>query len=327
MTTETQEQTRTDAEEAELIQSSVDVNELDEVESDEDQPVESTSEETETEEDSESDKSDQETGISDAENHLIKIQNAAADVRIAQADIEESKLTLKNAKEHHEYKVTVLTNLIEATNNDANRPLFNQTEEEKIDDGWKAQPISVLWDSEPIKGFGSAKREAIVDEVGTLLGFLELMQKVGKDADHLSGLLPQGCGEKLADELETRFHDYTANWEPPKFDLQGLVDEVAGETEWRESIESDDDFEAGKADFMDGSTVPEMVEAVSELDESEREQWAKGYVVALEEYNVENPETAGESKESDGDEYEDVPDDGDGEDDSEPSNAGETPGL
>jgi len=325
MTTETQEQTRTDAEEAELIQSSVDVKEFDEAESSETQPDEAISEETETEEESESDQSDQETGISDAENHLIKIQNAAADVRIAQADIDESKLTLKNAKEHHEYNVTVLTNLIEATNNDANRPLFDQQEEEKVDEGWKTQPISILWDDDPIKGFGASKREAIVDEVGTLLGLLELMQKVGKDADHLSGLLPQGCGEKLADELETRFHDYTANWEPPKFDLQGLVAEVGSDLSWRENIESDDDFECGKSDFLNGDTLEDLASNFEGGRDSEI-QWCRGWIIASEEYEANQ---AGGNDQTDvDDEYEDVTDDEEaGNEDSKPSNAAETDGL
>ena len=271
--------------------------------------------------------------LTDAQNRLIKIENAGRYVRQQESLVEGAKEDLKSAKANYDQAVARLRNLCEAESNDADRPLINglkdgeialvgvsdDDESSDVDQSWQSLAIETLWQADEIKGFGTAKRAAIIDEVTTLGEFQKLTQQVGKDCQHLKELLPQGCGEKLADELENRFLEFVANYanrdasnetestENPDFKLKEFIADLTSDENWMAELESDDNFEAGKADFLDGETLEDLQSSVLKnhaIDSESLKQWCLGFAYAQREWEAEQDSPV----DHDADQYEDVED-------------------
>lgn len=271
--------------------------------------------------------------LTDAQNRLIKIENAGRYVRQQEALVEGAKEDLKSAKANYDQAVTRLRNLCEAESNDADRPLINglkdgeialvgvsdDDESSDVDQSWQSLAIETLWQADEIKGFGTAKRAAIIDEVTTLGEFQKLTQQVGKDCQHLKELLPQGCGEKLADELENRFLEFVAKYDPTlvrnhhsqaddlDFSLKEFIDNLTSDENWMAELESDDNFESGKADFLDGESLEDLQSSVLEnhaIDSESLKQWCLGFAYAQREWEAEQDSLV----DHDADQYEDVED-------------------
>jgi len=231
-----------------------------------------------------------ETPLSEAEDMLAKISNAELDCRAEEAHVEDCKADLKCAKASYDVAVSRLRKLCSQQANDEDRPLLKQLDSDPEDTskGWEVEKISVLWNGDPISGFGDAKREALEDQVATLGAFEKLRSDVGKDADHLSKLLPKGIGESLADELENRHLDFVAKYNPEDaFDISDYMNSLTAEDGWMIDLETDDDFEAGVG-FFDETNVPDDIkeEALDRysIGSDELKQWCLGYCFAAMEW-------------------------------------------
>ena len=245
-----------------------------------------------------------ETPLSDAEDMLVKISNAELDCREKEAKVEDCKEDLKCAKASYDVAVSRLRKLASQQANDEDRPLLKQLDSDPEDasKGWEVEKISVLWGSDPISGFGDAKREALEDQVATLGAFEKLRSDVGNDADHLSKLLPKGIGESLADELENRHLDFVAKYSPENaFDFGDYMNSLTAEDGWMNDLETDDDFEAGVGFFDSNNSTDDIKEEALgryEIGSDELKQWCLGYCHAAMEWAEGEAELDGE--------YEDV---------------------
>lgn len=72
------------------------------------------------------------------------------------------------------------------------------------DGDWRLTPLSDLWVTEPIKGMGKKKRDALIDFCPTIGSFEDLRAEAGRQFKPLADLLPEGIGQSLASELEER---------------------------------------------------------------------------------------------------------------------------
>ena len=231
-----------------------------------------------------------ETPLSEAEDMLAKISNAELDCREKEAHVENCKEDLKCAKASYDVAVSRLRKLASQQANDENRPLLKQLDSDSEDTskGWEAEKISVLWSDDPISGFGDSKREALEDQVATLGAFEKLRSDVGKEADHLSKLLPKGIGESLADELENRHLDFVAKYSPEDaFDIGDYMNSLTAEDGWMIDLETDDDFEAGVGFFDSNNGTDDIKEEALgryPVGSNELEQWCLGYCLAAMEW-------------------------------------------
>ena len=165
----------------------------------------------------------QPTERSESDELLDQMWNCELAIRAKESHLEELKEEVKEVKASLDVAIKRLRQLSQAKHE--NRPLFpavNQPGESAQEpnlpppeptDEWKSESIKVLI-TPPIAGMGNKKIEALIDEVPTLGDFEKLRSQVGRDADHLSKLLPKGFGEKLTDELEERQLDFIANFQP-----------------------------------------------------------------------------------------------------------------
>lgn len=199
---------------------------------------------SQTTESTEPDESDE--AISDEQDRLNRIWNAEKNCRRKESEVEYAKEQLKVAKAMYEDSVQVLRDLA-AQNDEDDRPLFDSppggsetasdSESEPVED-WKLESIQVVL-AEPIRGLGNKKVEALVDAVPTLGDLEKLRTQVGKDSDHLAGLLPKGIGKETADEIENRALEFAARWEPPTPASESGLDENDGSETKSESEMTD----------------------------------------------------------------------------------------
>lgn len=251
------------------------------------------------------------TPVSEAENYLIHISNAEKDCRVAESEVQGIKEDLKSAKQRYEDKVNRLLQLCREAE-EGELPLFDQkgdqqelTESEVNEDAWKEQPTSVLW-AEEISGFGEKKREAVIDMVPTLGKFEDLRAKVGSEADHLSKLLPKGCGEKLADELEERLIVFITSYSEPvdggndlrDEGLKFMINEITSEDDWLDGVDRDnEDFTEGWQDYLNGDDLADLeTEVMEQLEGDSLKNWCHGWAAARAEHEAEK-ETSKEAKE------------------------------
>jgi len=155
---------------------------------------------------------------------LDQMWNIELVIRDKEAVLEELKEETKEVKKSLEESVIELRRLLQSSHEE--QPLFDkpvvnnptgdshggQSQVAPVT-GWETESIKVLL-TPAIPGMGKKKAESLLDEVPTLGDFEKLRSQVGRDADHLSKLLPKGFGEKLTDDLEERQLQFIADFQP-----------------------------------------------------------------------------------------------------------------
>jgi len=176
---------------------------------------------------------------------LDQMWNIELVIRDKEAVLEELKEETREVKKSLEESVIELRRLLQSSHED--QPLFESKPNNKPDEkdlneskgekaGWESESIKVLL-KPSLPGMGAKKIDSLIDEVPTLGDFEKLRSQVGRDADHLSKLLPKGFGEKLTDDLENRQLEFIANFQPvDSVAGAGVIDDVPDSPEQDENL-------------------------------------------------------------------------------------------
>jgi hypothetical protein len=179
-----------------------------------------------------------------------RIWNAEMRCRGKEAIVEDLKEQLKFAKADYDDAVSALRKL--ATDGNKPMPLFDHAKKveaeaeavqpvEKEDDSWRAWPLFDLLNSSDIdiKGLGKKKIEALTDLYPTFGHFQDLRISASLEGKPLKEVLPEGFGQKIADQIEEVF--LNAMMSPLKAQAKIDLEEEARDQELEESITKSDE--------------------------------------------------------------------------------------
>jgi hypothetical protein len=159
---------------------------------------------------------------------LAKIKACARMIEEVEAEVDEHQIAIKEAKEVLKGQQALLSRYssqladildghpLPVNPNAAEGPVISSGATGASDGGpgaaedWRDYPTAKLL--EGVKGMGPKKLEAIIEEAPTVGKLEDLRGQASMAHKSFQQVLPKGCGETMAEEIENRLESYIRDW-------------------------------------------------------------------------------------------------------------------